>query len=151
MDKCQKIHKDQMEVIEEDKNKTSRGVKIILLYLISSLSSFLLDYFCYSLFLLTLNNLIVSNILAKLISSIYNFIVNKKVVFKSKNYLKKEILNYYLLVIFILVVNTLILKLLSSLISPYLAKIIVEISLFIISYLIQKKYIFKGSDNYKKE
>ncbi len=151
MDKCQKIHKDQMEVIEEDKNKKSRGVKIILLYLISSLSSFLLDYFCYSLFLLTLSNLIISNILARIISSSYNFIVNKKVVFKSKNYLKKEILNYYLLVIIILMVNTLILKLLSNLISPYFAKVIVEISLFIISYLIQKKYIFKGSDNYKKK
>ena len=146
MNKHQTVIKDQMEVIEEDKKKG----KEIFKFSFSSLISFLIDYSFYSSLLLITHNIIIANIIARIISSICNFSINKKLVFKSSKNIKDEIIKYYSLVIIILILNTIILKILSNFITPYIAKIIVEILLFIINYIIQKKIIFKGSDIYKK-
>ena len=133
-----------MEVIEEDKIKK----KEIFKFSFSSLICFIIDYSCYTLLLLIFKNIILSNIIARIISSIANFLINKNMVFKSNKNIKIEIIKYYFLVIIILIINTIILKILSSIINPYLSKIITELSLFILSFIIQKKFIFKGSDKY---
>ena len=118
--------------------------KEIFKFSLSSFASFLIDYSLYIIFTILSSNLIFSNILSRLISSYVNYNINKKIVFKSKN---KSFVKYYLLVIVILMLNTLILWTLSHYINIYLAKIITELILFILSFIIQKTYIFKGSDN----
>jgi len=109
----------------------------------SSSISGLIDYFLYSLILILNNNLIIANIIARLISSIINFTINKSLVFQNSNNLFKQIIKYYTLVIIVLMINTTILSFLSKLINPFLAKIIIEFSLFLINYFIQKKVIFR--------
>ena len=147
MNNLKPMDKNQMEVIEKVKNKTEKD---LIKFSFSSLICFIIDFIIYSLILTISKNIILSNIVARIISSITNFSINKNIVFKEKSNLKKQILKYFSLVIIILFLNTTLLKLISHIINPYLSKLIIELILFILSYLIQKKYIFKGSDIHKK-
>lgn len=96
-----------------------------------------------------MKNILVVNILSRLISSFWNYTLNKKIVFKEKN--KSSLLRYYLLVIVILLLNTAMLGILVNYLAmnKYLAKILVEFILFILSFFIQKIFVFKAktSDN----
>lgn len=123
--------------------------KEILKFSASSLISFVIDYILFCVFSLITNQLIASNILARICSSIINFIINKKLVFNSKGDTFKSAVKYFLLAALILVFNTLILKGLAMInVNKYLAKILTEIILFIISYFIQHKFVFR-KDNSK--
>ena len=117
--------------------------KEIIKFSLSGIISFLIDYILFIVFKVVLNNITIANIIARAISSTINYIINKNIVFKSNKNIAKSLLEYYGLVIFILLINTLLLNLLSIIINPILAKLIVEIVLFIISWLVQKKLIFK--------
>lgn len=115
--------------------------KEIIKYSLSSFVSFLFDYLLYIIFILLFNNAIVSNILSRILSSTLNYNINKTYVFKSKN---KSLISYFALASIILILNTLFLSLLTYInINVYIAKIIVELVLFSLSYIIQKKIIFK--------
>ncbi|MBR1416931.1 MAG: glycosyltransferase family 2 protein [Bacilli bacterium] len=121
--------------------------KEIIKFSMSSFISFIIDFIFYSMFLIISNNLIISNILARFISSICNYNINKKLVFNSKN---KSLVSYYLLVIIVLLLNTYLLTLLTYMnINKFIAKLLVEIILFILSYIVQKKIIFNRKRKYE--
>ncbi len=150
-----KISEIEIETIYIDKNTKShfnpikdsiRVYKEILKFSLSSIISFFIDYILYSFFLLTVNNIIISNVLARIISATVNYSINRNLVFKNKNSIYKSFSKYALLALFILLLNTCILKLLTIYINPYIAKIITEIILFIISYLVQSKIIFRSKN-----
>lgn len=123
--------------------------KEILKFSASSLISFLVDYLLFCIFSVFIPNITVSNVLARICSSIFNFTINKKIVFKSKGNTLKSALKYFLLAAIILAFNTLILNGLTMLhINRFVAKIITEIILFIASYIIQHKFVFR-KDNTK--
>lgn len=120
-----------------------RIYKEIIKFSLSSIISFIVDYISYIIFNIILKNVILSNIIARIISSTTNYLINKNIVFKSKNNTFKTALKYFSLVIGILLLNTLILSFLTSLnINIYLAKLITELLLFFISWLVQKNEIF---------
>ncbi len=118
--------------------------KEILKFSISSFVSFLLDYFLYTLLNLATQNIVISNILARIISASFNFTMNKKYVYESENNVWNEVVRYSILAISILVVNTTILTFIVSntVINAYIAKIMLEVFLFCVSYLVQKRLIF---------
>ena len=107
------------------------------------------DYGIYA--LLTLINcpwaywLIACNTIARVISASVNFTINYKFVFKSKVNIAKAIFEYAALAIFILGFNTLLLWLLvnNAGMNKYLAKVIVEGTMFIVSWIIQRLIVFK--------
>jgi hypothetical protein len=88
---------------------------------------------------------VVSNVFARIISSILNFTLNKKVVFKRKGNTLKLAASYFILALFILAGNTLVLKMFVEVfnIESKVAKLITELIFFIISWFIQKFLIFK--------
>lgn len=145
----------EIETIYIDGNKKSHFrtlkdsyliYKEILKYSFSSIASFIIDYSLFLLMHLYLN-LSISNILARIISSTFNFFFNKKIVFQSTNDTFIEATHYFLLVIIVLIINTILLNLFVSFKIPYyLSKILVELILFIFSWFIQKNYIFKRRD-----
>lgn len=118
--------------------------KEILKFSISSFVSFLLDYFLYTLLNLVTQNIVISNIFSRIISASFNFTMNKKYVYESKNNVLDEVSKYSILAISILIINTIILKFIVSntVINAYIAKIMVEVFLFCVSYLVQKRLIF---------
>ena len=117
--------------------------KEIIKFSLSDIISFLIDLILFIVFKVVLNNITIANVIARAISSTINYIINKNIVFKSNKNIAKSLLEYYGLVIFILLINTLLLNLLSIIINPILAKLIIEIILFIISWFVQKSLIFK--------
>lgn len=147
-----KIKELEIETIYIENNEGShfntikdsyRVYKEIIKYSLSSIISFIVDYSLFALFSIFLS-ITLSNIFARIISASINFTINKKIVFKSNKSILISLIEYALLAIFILVCNTLLLNLLVNIgINKFIAKLIVEISLFIISFLVQKTMIFK--------
>ena len=149
-----KIKEIEIQTIYIENNKGSHfnvvkdSIKIykeIIKFSLSSITSFFIDYGLYGLFTIIFNNIILSNITARLISSTYNFLINKLVVFKSDKGTLKSYIQYFLLVIAMLALNTLLLNILVNFcgINKYVAKIITELTLFIVNWIVQKKIIFK--------
>lgn len=115
-------------------------------YIGVAILSFLIDIALFTLFnFLLLNKIIISTILARIISSFINFLLNHNQVFKSKENKKNTIVKYYLLVIIQMLISAFVVNKLYELINinPTIIKIPVEFFLFICNYLIQKFIIFK--------
>lgn len=152
------IHEVKIETIYLDGNSgthysafkdTMRIFKEVIKFSASSLIGFLVDYAAFS--LLTLINvdwaywLIACNVIARVISASVNFTINYKVVFNSEDTLWKAILRYIFLALFILGCNTLFLWLLveQAGVNQYLAKILVEVTMFIVSWIVQRLFVFR--------
>ena len=92
--------------------------------------------------------LLIDVVLARIISSAFNFAINRNVVFKNRANIFKSLLQYYLLATFTLLLNYTLLELLTVKLFSFdlvISKIFVEIVLFIVNYLIQKFIIFKNN------
>ena len=128
---------------------TLRIFKEVIKFSLSSLIGFLVDYAAFT--LLTLIPVswehwtLACNVIARIISASVNFTINYKLVFKSKEKVWIAILKYALLAIFILGCNTALLWLLveQAGMNKYLAKVIVEITMFITSWLVQRLFVFR--------
>lgn len=122
-----------------------RIYKDIIKFSCSSLMSFAVDYVFYSLFLILTDKVVLSNVGARIISSSFNFTMNKKFVFKNKDSVVKTAVKYFLLAACIIVLNTLLLKLCTEYLikNRFIAKILVEIVLFFFSWAMQKSFVFK--------
>lgn len=149
-----KIVEYPIETIYIDNNAAShfdtvkdsvRIYKEILKFSASSFLGFLVDYAAYSLLLWTTGNLLVSNILARVISACVNFTVNRRYVFKSSNHLLKDALKYFALAAAILAGNTCLLGFFVSVcgIHKMPAKILTEICFFLLSWLVQRLFVFR--------
>ncbi|MFA5676090.1 MAG: bifunctional glycosyltransferase family 2/GtrA family protein [Christensenellales bacterium] len=128
-----------------------RIYKEIFKFCASSLISFLVDFGIYSFIiyltrdLVLAQSLFVSTITARVISSALNFYINRRYVFKSNEGLFVSAVKYFALVGGILLVNFFMLRILveSAGIEKHIGKLIVEITLFIISWLVQRLFVFK--------
>lgn len=122
-----------------------RIYKEILKFSASSLASFLVDYGIYTLLILLNMPLQAAHIGARVFSSIFNFTVNKKLVFKSKGNTAKSALSYFALVAVILLCSTFVLSFFVHTcgINEFAAKIITEVIFFIFSWFLQHFVVFK--------
>lgn len=143
-----------IETVYLDENKSShfnpikdsfRIYKDILKFSCSSLLSFCVDYVLYSVIFAFSGSIKLSNVIARVFSSIFNFLLNKKVVFKNKENIYKTALKYFALAAVILTVNTFLLDLIVKYVikNEYIAKIIVEVLLFLFSWTAQRSFVFK--------
>jgi glycosyltransferase involved in cell wall biosynthesis len=93
--------------------------------------------------------LLFSIVMGRLLAVLFNFSVGKVFVFKSKNNIVKEAILYIGLVIFLMLLSysavTLLITLLA--LSPYLAKLIVETILFVLSFAAQRLFVFSKGDD----
>ncbi len=154
------IHEVMIETVYINDNASShfdtikdsyRIYKEILRFCASSLICFVTDFLIFSLMILLTRDLLVSvsvplsNIVARVISASLNFYINKKYVFKSKESYAKSAIKYFALAGGILLANTFILTVLVKHVigNEFISKIIVEVSLFIVSWLVQRFLIFK--------
>lgn len=121
-------------------------------YVLSSLSSFIIDYSLFCVLFYTLSNasveqnrsIWISTATARVCSSLFNYMVNKTVVFKSKRgYV--TLLMYYMLCITQMAASAALVSLvnMARFIPVQAAKIVVDCILFLISYRVQKGLIFK--------
>lgn len=125
-----------------------RIYKEILKFSASSFMSFLIDYVLYSLLLILTSDLRFANIGARIISAAANYTLNYKFVFKSQQNVWKSAMQYFLLATVILLGNTLLLEVFVNTckINQMAAKVLTEITFFILSWLTQRCIIFKRKE-----
>lgn len=156
------IIEERIETVYEEGNKSShfrtvrdsfRIYKEILKFSASSLASFTIDYCMYVLLLAVTGaagiaySLTVSNIGARLVSGAANYMMNRKLVFKSKAG-PESAAQYFLLAAFILTGNTIVLNTLAGTlgINSLAAKLITELIFFAISWTVQRYVIFNSEE-----
>lgn len=133
--------------------------KTILAFMLSSVLSFLIDISAFTLIAYLLipymqeERIILSTVLARIISSLFNFFSNNSIVFQSNDSKRKNFLKYYALCIPQMLVSAGAVYLISLLVGNsenllYTAiKIVIDSILFIISFRLQRDYIFKRKDD----
>ena len=124
-----------------------RIYKDIIKFSVCSITSFFLDYGLFVLFNIllsgTLYGMLLSNILARILSASYNYYMNTTRVFHKKCD-RKNAVRYLFLATGIMVGNTVLLAVYIKIGLPaYIAKIFTEITLFFISFYIQRFVIFR--------
>lgn len=120
-------------------------------YSIASLSSFVLDIAFFQFLIMLLEGadekyrIWFATVLARLISSVYNYMINKNIVFRKSGKHKYLWIKYYCLCLMQMACSaSLVLAFFKVLgIPETLVKLLVDMVLFVVSYRIQKYYIFK--------
>ena len=126
-----------------------RIYKLFVKYIISAISSFILDILLFALFMKVLPDgikyrIITSTIIARVISSLYNFIINSKIVFKKCE--KSSIVKYFILVIVQMFASGFIVDALCKNVftfNPTLVKVIVDSVIFVVNFFVQREWVFK--------
>lgn len=97
-------------------------------------------------------SLLISVVGARLVSASINFLVNRTVVFKGNERVGKAALKYAALALCILCANYLLMRLLNlRLRLPLaLAKLIVEVLLFAVSFIVQGRFVYRGNARERK-
>ena len=121
-------------------------------YIISAVSSWILDNLLYF-FLFTGLGTVAAQVTARVLSSVFNFNMNRSFVFRSRDNYWRDMLQYYCVcvpqtVISVVLLGSLVERL--SISAPAAAtcvKIAVDLVLFTISYFIQKMWVFKATNN----
>lgn len=161
-------YKEQrIETVYIEENQTShfnpivdsiKIYKIILKFMFSSVASSVIDIVMFSIFVWSIGNrldnntrVFIATVGARIISSIFNCIFNKKAVFKSNASFKKVLVRYYIVCVIQMSVSYLLVSGLSWLLATsaelllVIIKIVVDVVLFFISYRVQKAWVYKES------
>ena len=130
--------------------------KTALKFASSSLASFLLDYLLFLLFAWGTRSLawglVGSNIAARLVSACFNYMLNKYMVFQGGGQASQDLPQYMLLAPGILIANSALLHALTTLgLAAPIAKLITEMTLFIVSFSVQTLVIFRKKKPEKEE
>ncbi|MDD3227982.1 MAG: bifunctional glycosyltransferase family 2/GtrA family protein [Oscillospiraceae bacterium] len=131
----------------------------IIKFASSSLVSFAVDYAAFLLLVfLTVAvpyHLIISNIVARIVSASVNYTINKHMVFHEKENTSHTLPQYVMLAFGVLCANSVMLSFFDAILGlpPHFAKPLTELILFIISFTVQATVIFKPdhSASCKKE
>lgn len=137
--------------------------RVIFKYMFSSLAASAIDLLGFTLFLFVANHflapkhaILAATILARVISSVTNCIINKAVVFKSKNSMAKVLVRYYIVCVCQTAVSyfgvaglTKLLGIGKVTILVTLVKMLVDTVLFFVSYFIQKGWVYKEDEKAK--
>ncbi|MFW6677999.1 GtrA family protein [Lacrimispora sp. AGF001] len=130
---------------------SARIYMTMLKFVSSSFLSFCIDYLLFGILLSLTSGLgvitadAVSNIMSRIVSASFNFFVNRNYVFHYKGNLLQSALGYAALALSILAVNT---AMLLWLVRDWgmgglEAKIVVEVTIFFVNFLVQKFFVFK--------
>lgn len=90
--------------------------------------------------------LLAATAVARVVSSLCNYFINGKLVFEECS--KRSILRYYLLVVAIYAVNYTLLVAPDMILPLWLAKLIVEIVLYPISFYMQRRFVFAKGESH---
>lgn len=159
-----------IETVYLDENKAThfrpvrdsvRIYRFLINYILSSFISFIADISLFYLFSVLFSRLfpdssplipIVATVCARAISSGINYYINKTKVFENKQQIKKTLFKYYALAIPQMLVSAGAVTLLTVIFGAHsfgssVIKIFVDTVIFLISFRIQKSWVFKGGKN----
>ena len=119
-------------------------------YMLASLSSFIIDIILFQIFIFIFKSandalcITISTIIARICSSLYNYGVNKSLVFQNNSKTSSTLIRYYILCIVQTAASTGLVLLFYRLLHlpETIIKIIVDTFLFLISFQIQQYWVF---------
>ena len=151
-----------IETIYLEENKTSHfnpvkdSIKIYAIFLkfiISSLSSSVVDLVLFTVFLAVLEEqsfgnisyIMMATVLARILSAVYNFTINYKVVFKSRDNAGHAVIKYACLAVFIMFASGFLVEQIYGLtmLPEVLIKVPVDVLLFLVSFWVQREFVYK--------
>lgn len=155
------VEEQVIETVYEDGNKAThfhpirdslRIYRRIFLFMFSSISAAAIDFVAFFIFSMLLEkvpgSVYISTAAARVISSIYNYAVNKKLVFGSKNSTASTLVKYYILAAGIMILSATSVDGVSVLLGqsrPIVVtgiKFVIDMVLFSVSFFIQKYWVF---------
>lgn len=126
---------------------------IFFKFILSSFSSSIVDLLLFTVFLYVLedislgsfSSIMLATILARILSAAYNFMINYKVVFKSSNNAKTAVVKYALLAVCIMFASAFFVDRIYAIlqIPEILIKIFVDVLLFLISFMVQREFVYR--------
>ncbi len=145
--------------LEENKSSHFNPIKdsfriyaIFFKFLFSSLSSSVVDIALFSLFCVLFKNvqsaigyIMLSTILARILSATYNFTINYKLVFKGKKSGYKAAVRYLILAVCIMLLSGLFVNTLHNvfyMVPEFVVKIPVDCLLFLLSFFVQREIVY---------
>ncbi|WP_138493619.1 bifunctional glycosyltransferase family 2/GtrA family protein [Paenibacillus pinistramenti] len=157
------LHEVPIETVYLEENKSSHfrpiadSVKVyapILKFCSSSLLSALLDFLLLFVLQALSGSLLFSVVGARLGSSICNYLMNRRFVFgkrKQTNGASTSAVQYFSLAVGILIMNYVLIDVFNNVLNIplFIAKLLTEITLFVISYWVQRNVIFKSNKGSK--
>lgn len=143
-------HKTHFNAIKDSWKIVKILLEVFAKFTFSSLSSSVIDIalftvFCNIFISIPTYYILISTVLARLISASYNYIINYKIVFNSNQKHGKALGRYIILAIIQMALSGVFVTGLVSLlpmIHHTLIKVVVDIILFMISFVIQRKFVF---------
>ena len=126
-------------------------------YTYSGIISFIIDILLFSVFSFVFDKIIlaysilISTILARIISSLFNYYMNKNLVFNNKEKSGRTLVKYYVLCVIQMLISGLAVSLIVNKlkVGKVIIKVIVDAILFFVSYKIQQQFVFKLKENSK--
>lgn len=115
-------------------------------YIFFAITSFLLDICLFKIIYIVRNNIIIASYLARLVSSVYNYLVNKKIVFSYNKKRDNSFIKYFVLAVLNITLSGVLVTFVYDKMSfdVTLIKISIDTLIFVINYFIQKILIFKN-------
>ena len=157
-----KIVEVPIKTIYLEENKSShfnpildsiRIYAVFVKFLFSSLSSSVVDILMFSLFCSMFRNVpvaigyvMLATILARVISAIYNFLINYKVVFKGKGSKSQAAIKYFVLAVCIMLLSGGLVTFFTGLlpmVPEFVVKIPVDCVLFLLSFVVLREIVYK--------
>ena len=129
-----------------------------LKFAISSVSSYLIDMGIYALLLFFLESrlsvsgqVLICTIVSRVISSLFNFTLNRKTVFKATDNLAASTVRYYIIAVIKLAASYALIYLFTDLLgitgfAQLIIKALVDLILFLFSFQFQKNWVFKNKN-----
>jgi len=133
-------------------NPVKDSIRIYTLFgkfIFSSVASFVVDIILFQIAIGLLHGMaqyiLIATVAARVLSSLFNFTVNKNGVFKSKSKDRMVVVRYYILCICQMLVSAGAVTVLHSLLqgNETLIKMIVDFVLFLLSFQIQREWVFR--------
>lgn len=124
--------------------------KLFIKYIFASLSSFIIDIVLFAMFNKIIPggySILLATIASRVLSSVYNYLVNANVVFKSKN--KSSFVKYAILCVVQMFVSGFAAQYLAKVftkVNVVVIKLIVDMIIFVVNFIIQREFIFVGKN-----
>lgn len=130
-----------------------RIYKVFFKYIFASLLSFLVDIGIFTVLMMVFKGLnfgtvVIASVLARIVSSIVNFTLNRNLVFQQGR--PSSAVKYFILVVVQIMLSSYLVTFFGQLwqaIPISVVKIIVDSVLFFVSYFVQKRFIFRNNEN----
>lgn len=128
-----------------------RIYKLFAKFILSSISSFVIDIAIFTLLKAVLPSLKpyysipIATVGARIISSFYNYYINRKKVFVQKEESNRSIIRYYILVVIQMALSATLVTLFHSIlpVNASILKMVIDCILFIFSFHVQREWVFK--------